>query len=167
MDYKTFIASKQLRGFLAGIAVFIVLLVAFRAGMSVGFQKADFSYRFGDNYHRNIAGPKGGFRGGMEGRDYMNAHGLIGQIIKIDSGSLVIRSREGQEKIVAVTDQTSIARFRDSIKASDLRIDDLLVVIGEPDIRGVINAKLIRIMPPVQNSNMGLPVPPGFPMPRN
>lgn len=160
MDYRRFFDSKTFRGFLAGIGFFIVLLVAFRAGMSVGFHKADFSYRFSDNYHLNFAGPEQGFRGGLEGKEFIDAHGTIGQIIKIDEGALVIKGKDGMEKIISVDGRTQIVRFREAVKPADLGLNDLIIVIGEPNNAGQIEAKFIRIMPvPPEIGRAGKPEP--------
>ena len=51
------------------------------------------------------------------------------------------------EKIVLVNDQTVIRRGRDNVKVSDLKVDNNLVVIGDPNEMGQIAAKLIRLMP--------------------
>ena len=79
--------------------------------------------------------------------DYMDAHGTFGQILKIDGQTLVIKGKDGVEKIVLVDEKTSIHRFKEAIKISDLKIDDFIVIIGEPNEAGQIIAKLIRIMP--------------------
>lgn len=160
MDYNKFFQSKGLQGFLVGIGCFVVFLVAFRAGMSVGFHKADYSYRFGDNYCRNFAGPKDGFRGGLEGRGFMDAHGIIGQIIKIDGALLIINDKDGVEKIVKTTAETAIVSMRANITFGELKNDDLIVIIGEPNVAGQIEAKLIRIMPPMPQAGPGRPAKP-------
>lgn len=61
--------------------------------------------------------------------------------------ALIIKDRDGTEKIILVTDKTEIRKFRETVKLSDLKIDDYVVVIGEPNDAGQVEAKLIRIMP--------------------
>jgi len=158
MDYVKFFESKAFRGFLAGIATFIVFLVAFRAGMSVGFQKADFSHRFGDNYQRNFIGAEQAFRGGLDGREFADAHGLIGQVIRTDGRILAVRSKDGLEKIVFVASGTPIARFRGNIGFEGVKAQDLIIVLGDPNEDGRIDAKFIRILPPPDS---GMFMPPG------
>lgn len=150
MDFNKYFQSK---GFLAItwiIATVIIVLVVFTVGMFIGYKKADFSYRWGENYHRNFAGPRGGFMinlGGFPGNDFIEAHGIFGQILKIDGSSLIVNDRGNTEKIVLIKDDTVINRQRENIKISDLKIDDYIVVIGNPNSEGQIEAKLIRIMP--------------------
>jgi hypothetical protein len=52
------------------------------------------------------------------------------------------------EKIILIKEDTVIKRFRDNIKLSDLKVDDYVTVIGEPNEEGQIQAKLIRLSPP-------------------
>jgi hypothetical protein len=158
LDFNKIFQSKAFSGFLCALAVFIVILIVFRAGMSVGFKKADFSYRMGDNYHRNFAGPRRGFEFGFGEMDFVESHGTIGQIIKLDGQSIIIRGRDNLEKIIIVDNKTIINYFRDSINLNDLKIDNLIVVIGEPNSSGQIIAKLIRVLPPTPAGQPG-PMP--------
>jgi hypothetical protein len=48
---------------------------------------------------------------------------------------------------VVIKEDTAIMRFRETIKPSDLKVDDSIVVIGEPNDAGQIEAKFIRVMP--------------------
>ena len=154
MDLQPFFKSKVFTGVLIGIGVAIGALLLFNLGMFVGYQKAGFSYRWSENYHRNFAGPKDGFMEEMNGQNFIDSHGIVGQIIKIEDGSLILKGQDGVEKIISLSTDTTIHRFRESIKESDLQMNDLIVVIGDPDNSGKIAAKLIRVLPP----------PPGSPL---
>jgi hypothetical protein len=60
-----------------------------------------------------------------------------------------------------VNNKTTIIYQRKNIKLSDLKVDDNIVVVGEPNSSGQIIAVLIRVMPQKPGS---LPVnnpPPG------
>jgi hypothetical protein len=149
MDFNKLFQSKTFKGLLLGVFFFIILLLVFQAGMMVGFRKANFSYLWGENYHRNFAGPRGGFMDDMRGRDFIESAGIFGQIIKIDGQNIIIRGQDNVEKIILIQDDTVIRRFQDNLKLSDLKVDDSIVVIGEPNDAGQIAAKLIRIMPPM------------------
>jgi|SRR3989338_5021386 len=136
---------------------FILLLLAFKAGMAVGFKKASFSYRWGENYHRNFGGPKGGFFREFSDNDLTNAHGVFGEIIKIDGTTLIIKGADGVEKAVLAGADASIRRFSEAVKAEELKVGDRVVVIGEPNDSGQIEAKLIRIMPALPGPKRGEP----------
>lgn len=151
MDLDKFFQSKIFKyGALALIALFLIF-GAFKAGTLVGFKKADFSFRWAENYHQNFAGPRGGFfqefERGARGGDFINAHGVIGQIIKIDGSNIVIKGADNVEKIILAKENTAIMRFKDAIKITDLKIDENIVIIGEPNENGQIEAKLIRVAP--------------------
>ena len=140
------------------VACFLIALVVFAAGVFVGFHKARYSYKFGENYERNFVG--GPFQGGQgimgnreprgmmrdfEGNGFRNGHGIAGTIISISDNNIIAKDRDGKENTVAVTDKTIIKSQSNDIKISDLKQDDQIVVMGSPGDNGVINADLIRI----------------------
>lgn len=151
MDINKLFQSKAFKGVLFCVGAFVILSLIFGLGMFVGFRKAGHSYRWGENYERNFGGPPRGFvrgfMGDFMGRDFMGAHGIAGQIIKIDSSTLVIKGRNNIEEIVVIKNDTVITRFRETVKLSDLKVDDQIVVIGQPNNTGQIEAKFIRVMP--------------------
>lgn len=155
MDFKKMFESKVFKGVLIGAGALVAVLVIFGAGMAIGFKKADFSFRWGENYHKNFGGPRGGFFRDFTGRDFIDAHGVFGQIIKIDpstgsgqAATIIIKGRENVERTVVINDGTIINRGRETIKIGDLKINDYVVIVGEPNSSGQIEAKLIRNMPP-------------------
>ena len=151
MDFKNIIQSKAYKIAAISLAAILVLFLTFSAGMRVGFYKARFSYQWGENYHKNFAGPRNGMlRGAFKdfgGKDLIDSHGAAGQILKIDGPTLVIKGRDNVEKIVVVKEDTVIRRFAETIKLDDLKVDSNIVVIGEPNGQGQIEAKFIRTMP--------------------
>lgn len=151
-----------------GGAAFAILI--FGVGMMVGETKAKFSYRWAESYHKNFAGPRGGFFGDWQRipprpGDFIEGHGAFGTIIKIDKDALIVKGQDEIEKTVLVKEDTAVARFRDKIQPADLKIDDFIVVIGQPNEAGQIVAKLIRVMPPSPSG--GLQPPAGRRSPLN
>lgn len=147
MEKESLIQSKVFWGILAGLLVLALMFLSFQMGQMVGFRKAKFSLDWGNNYHRNFGGPPRGFMNEMEGPEFMPGSGTFGQIIKIDGNNLLIRDKDGTERSLLLHEETSIRKFRDDIKSSDLKIDDLVVVIGSPSSSGQIEAKFIRVLP--------------------
>ncbi|MFA6252314.1 MAG: hypothetical protein WCX74_02860 [Candidatus Paceibacterota bacterium] len=157
MDLKKIGTSKMLVVFLI-IGEIILLLVTFEIGAIVGFKGADFSCNMDKNYGRNFGGMDFNFpdKGRFEG-----AHGILGQIMKIDGETIIMKDVDSTEKVILVKGDVAIKKFKDDIKLSDLKVDDKIVVIGNPNEKGEIEAKLIRWMPnqmdaqnpPVDNSN--------------
>ncbi len=159
MDYNKLFQSKEFKGIIFGIAALTAILFVLKAGMVIGAKKADFSHKWGDSYHQNFAGPKKGFLMGFRDKDFIESNGVFGQIIKIahstssgqatseQANTIVVRGRGDMEKIVVVKENTVIKLFQEDIRPSGLKIDDYIVVIGEPNDSGQIEARLIRVMP--------------------
>ena len=153
--------SKSFKIAAIAIGSIIIALIIFTAGVNVGFHKAKFSFKFGENYERNFmgpfpdqgipmgpVGPMGMMREKVrdfEGSDFRNPHGISGTIISISENSLVIKDKDNKENTVSVDDKTVIKLGRDTIKIGDLKNDEEIVVIGKPGDNGVVNADLIRV----------------------
>ncbi len=145
---RSFFRSRAFTLLLAILIELIIVLVVFRAGMSVGFYKASSSLRWGENYQRVFGGPRLGRPGpGWRGDDnFINAHGVAGQVISNDDGTIVIRSRDNIERTITTSSTTIIRQgSTDTIRPADLKANDQIVVLGESDEVGQIKAKFIRI----------------------
>lgn len=155
-----FMKSKTAVTVIATLFIVVLLIIIFNLGIFVGYKKARFSYAWGENYHRNFAGPKAGFLREFErdllGKDFIESHGVFGSIIEIKDSELIIKGKDNIEKIVVVNEQTDIRRFGDNIELKDLSMDETVVVIGQPDDEGKIEAKFIRVMPPPPSSKLPL-----------
>jgi len=138
------------------LGIIILMLGSFAGGVAVGLRKAKFSSDWGKNYEKNFMGKGSGegglFGGGMKGmmrdfsgRDFRNAHGLAGTILSIADNNIIVKDKDGKENTVAVTDKTIIKNGRTDIQLGDLKQDDQIVVMGNPDESGVVSAVLIRI----------------------
>ncbi len=151
MNFDEFFRSKKFHIITWGLAGLIVLLFVFGFGIFVGYKKASFSYRWGKNYYRNFAGPRTGFfrdfDRDLEGTDFINSNGIFGLIIKIDlpGQTLIVKGSDNVEKTVLVSDKTTIIDRRESIRSSDLKTDERVVIIGVPNEQGQIEAKFIRV----------------------
>lgn len=133
-----------------GIGVAIAALLVFQAGVFVGFHKAGFSYRWGEDYYRVFGGHRKAFMGmprGFEFGEFASPHGSVGKILNVTLPTIVIEGDDKVEKVVMIKDDTVIRRFRDTIKPVDLKPDDVVVIIGSPNDKSQIEAKLIRVMP--------------------
>jgi hypothetical protein len=77
-----------------------------------------------------------------------NPNGAIGKIIKIEEGSVIVMDEKDQtEKIILIDDDTEVRFMREKVEYNNLRIDDFIVVLGNPGAQGQIEARLIRLMP--------------------
>ncbi|PIT88236.1 MAG: hypothetical protein COU29_03140 [Candidatus Magasanikbacteria bacterium CG10_big_fil_rev_8_21_14_0_10_36_32] len=160
IDTNQIFQSKIFKGIVIGIGVLFVLSIGFKVGFIIGVKKADFSCRWSDNYQRNFGGPKAGILVGFKGKEFVDANGTVGQIININSSTLVVKGVNDVEKIILTDDATSIQRFRDTIKIDDLTVGDNIIVIGQPNNDGQIEAKFVRVMPTVNEVNSQNMLPP-------
>ena len=136
--------SKPLIVLVAAVALTLV----FAAGILVGHERERFSRDWGKNYYSSIMGR----RGMMDfDRPGFNARSALGQIIKIDGNSLIIKDQANIEKTILITDRTAIIRDRQNIGIADLSVDDKIIVIGRPNDQGQIEPTLIRVLPTDSN----------------
>jgi hypothetical protein len=153
MEKSNVFESRLFKIIILTIAGAIILVFVFGLGVFVGTKRADFSFKWAEEYHRNFGGPQGGFLGNFTGvdKEFSNANGSFGQIIKIDqaTGTLTIKDANNVEKNILVNSKTTIIYQRKNLKISDLKVDDHIVVIGDPTNNGQIQAELIRVMPPI------------------
>jgi hypothetical protein len=93
-ENKKLINHDILKKIIIGLLVIVIIMLIFGIGVRLGEKKAGFSYRWAEEYHRNFAGPQGGFFGDWRSfprGDFINTHGVFGQIIKIDGSTIVIK----------------------------------------------------------------------------
>lgn len=133
---------------LGGLAIAVLI---FSSGMVVGGMKARFSYRWAENYHQNFAGPKGGFIGNWQKApampgDFMESHGIFGEIIETKDNGFVIKGPNNIETVVNASSDTVVNKGgRADASQNELKVGDRVVIIGTPNEQGQIEAKLIRL----------------------
>lgn len=155
-EVKKVFKSKMFKIVVYALGFIVVASLIFKAGMFAGFQKASFGRNWGDNYSRNFGMMSRGPRMMMEDFDNLpNPHGAIGKIIKNDGTSIIVSDgKDKTEKVVLITDKTEIHKARALGVKEDLTPETFVVVIGEPNKDGQIEAKLIRIMPSPEDMGM-------------
>jgi hypothetical protein len=149
------------------IVAIALLLGSFGLGVKVGYRKAHFSFKWAENYHQNFGGPKHGWMREFDDREYMDASGVTGQVLKVEGNTITVKGRDNVEKIVVLDEKTSLQRGREKIKATDLKANDMIVVIGEPNEQGQLSAKFIRLMPQPPARNLPPPLGADQPLPPN
>jgi hypothetical protein len=142
---KEFVRSRQFTAVIIALGLVITLLIVLRLGIAIGYQRAIFASRFGEQYQNNFVGPRRtppGFGGPM-----MDAHGGFGEILKIDSNLITVRDQDGTEKSILSSTSTTIREFSNTLSLSDLKVGENIAVIGEPNSSGQVDARLIRVIP--------------------
>lgn len=147
MNIQDIHKSKTIRGILIGLGIAILLLVIFQAGQAFGYRKARFAGNFNNNFERNFLGSKGGGIRSVMSERLPGGHGAIGEIVSINLPQLVVAGPDNLEKTVNITTSTLLRRFQDEIDISELKQGEFIVVLGNPNESGQIEAKLIRVMP--------------------
>lgn len=164
-----FIKSKGFKITVMATGGLAITALVFSAGVAVGFQKARFASDWGGNYEKNFGFERAGRdrdfnRQGMTKgmRDFgqnflpplpgnpgsmMNSHGVAGQILNIASTSLAIRDVDGIEKTVGFASTTPVSAGWNDSSVMSLKIDDKIMVIGQANDKGQVQARFIRIMP--------------------
>lgn len=151
-EIKKAFSSKLLSIVLSLLGVFLLVMLVFSAGVSVGFNKASYGRAWGEHYQENFGGGRFGLQANDLGRmgmmdDFTNPHGTAGKIIKIELPNILVSDEDGTEKTIVITDDTNIRKTSTNILATDLLVDDFVVVVGSPNLRGVIEAKMLRVLP--------------------
>lgn len=145
-DIKKIFESKISNNIVYGIGAVILALIIFSAGVKVGFHKSSFGRDWGEHYNENFGMGRRSEKMGMMNY-FPNAHGTTGKILKLEIPNILVQDKDNTEKVVATDDDTKIQKGSESITIADLKIDDFIVVIGTPNNKGQIEAKLIRVMP--------------------
>jgi len=147
MNIQDFIKSPFFRGIMLGICAAIAILLVFQAGVFVGYRKASFAYRFGDNYYRAFDSKTPAPFGFPLMDEFRASHGAVGEVMSVSLPTLVVAGPDSVEKTVYVSTSTLIRKFDSELKPEDIKTGDFLVVIGDPDENSQIQAKLIRMLP--------------------
>jgi len=147
---KKILGRDTLKWVIIGMAGFVIVGLIFGAGMFVGGMKARFSYKWAESYHKNFAGPQEGFFGDWRRAvplpgDFLNSHGVFGQILELRDNGFVIKSGGEVEKVILFSDETIIEKGRQNAEKDELKVGSQVVIIGSPDEQGQIEARLIRI----------------------
>lgn len=150
---KKVVDSKVFKGIIYSFGILIIVFFIFEAGIVVGFRRVSFDRDWSNNYAMNFGSPRGGGPQMMGGQfnlldNLPNAHGAIGKIIKTELPTIIVLDeKDNTEKVVLIDNKTQIRQGRVDITPDQLKVDDSVVIIGEPNSSGQIEARLIRFLP--------------------
>ncbi len=127
-----------------GVGIAIVLLLVFMAGVFWGAHGLRYS-PFGRRQMMS--------RGFVANR---LGHGVVGTIDSLGNNTLVVKDRNGQLDTVTVNNDTVIRQGTAPIKFPDLKKDENVIVIGEPQNQeGATLARVIRVIEPAAQNATG------------
>ena len=70
---------------------------------------------------------------------------------------MVVSERDGTEKIIRITDDTSVHQQKSTVAIGTLKVGDFIISIGEPNTNSEIEAKFIRLIPAPLDETPPLP----------
>lgn len=158
MNLDKILESRALKLAIVSMVVFIAFAFVFGCGIYIGTERANFAYKWAEQYHENFAGPEKGFMENVMDRKFTESSGVIGEIIKIGDNMITVRGNDNLEKNILISKNTKIVKQKNNVPSDKLKIGDIIVVIGEPTNKGQINAQLIRIVPIKPTSRGRAPV---------
>ncbi len=127
------------------IGALILALLIFHAGVVVGSRRDRFLFvRHGADRGFSFPFLLGGFAlpyGGF----IPNSHGAVGTITAVTLPTLSVETRGGTSETILVGTSTIIRNSGESTSLA-LSVGDQVVVLGEPDSQGRIDATLIRVL---------------------
>jgi hypothetical protein len=143
------IDSKRKKKFLRGFIIALCFFFVFNLGIGVGREMERFACNWTASYHKNFGGPEMGFIENWKGQSpaIINGRGVAGKIIQINVDTLVIQSQNNIEIIVIMVPETKVTKLQNQVDKGELKMNDFIVVVGDPNVDGQIVAKLIRILP--------------------
>ena len=155
---KTKMESKRARHSIVFFVIFFGLFAAFWCGLQIGYNRAAFTYKFGDNYYKTFEQePRHHGMGIIPQDSVMNSHGAVGKIISINLPTMVVSEIDGTEKIIRTSDDTSVHQQKNTITVNTLKVGDFIITIGAPNTNSEIEAKFIRLIPSPPNEILPTP----------
>ncbi len=123
-------------GIFMGVFIAAVLLLVFFVGIQIGRSKNRL-FPFLENRSHESSG--------FLHKRY--GHGVIGVIDTIGNNTLVVKDYLGELKTILIDEQTLIKIDKSVIKFSNLKKDEKVIILGEPQEKeGTIKAKVIRVI---------------------
>ena len=141
-NFTDAVSSPKGRWTIGVVGALVLALLIFHAGVVVGSHRGQFGRSDMNRGFRPSFLPEGfelphGF--------IPNTHGAVGEITAVTLPNVTMKAREGTYQTILVSTSTVI-RSMDSTDTKSLSVGNKIIVLGEPDGQGRINATLIRIL---------------------
>jgi hypothetical protein len=154
-EIKYIVHSRAFKVTVYCIVALLVVFFVFEAGMYVGYEKASFYNKIGENYLHEINNKEQDGMMGIQNGDFESTHGAVGKIIGLKLPLAVIEDQSNIEKTIEISSTTAIKDADGDENVDNLKIDDYVVAFGSPasSSEPILLAKLIRVLPPPTNEN--------------
>ncbi len=153
-------ASKKVIWIIGGIIALIALLLAFRAGMVVGYRQAMYSeiWLHSRGGSKTMSIGRGGWLQNFDNpKEFFNDHGAIGTITSVQSAtttaaglSVIVHDiHDNIDKNILIYSTTTILGPQGNATGSPLlylRVGQSIAVIGAPNSNGQIVAGIIHLL---------------------
>jgi len=146
MNTTQFLKSPKVKAIAYLLAIFLGVVLIFEAGVAVGYHRAQFSERWSAGFARDSRDPGSFFAVFQHDPDEPNPHGTIGQVVSVHMPEVLVKGQSSPEQIVIVGPRTQVRLFRGNGTSTDIQSGQQVIVIGEPDDQGQIQASFIRIL---------------------
>lgn len=144
---KQIFSSPKYKRITTIVGITVLLLVVFQAGMFVGFHKAKMGIHGDERFERAYGEHFKNGPFGFPQDDFPEAHGASGRVLSVNLPTIIVEGRDS-EKTVLVGADTVIRKDRSKVQAGLIAPNDFVIVIGSPNEKQEIEAKLIRMLPP-------------------
>ncbi len=145
-ELENIVSSKKVRLAIGVIGALVLALLIFHAGVVFGSHRNSFGGPSGrPSMGRGFRPPflPGSFE--LPHGFIPNTHGAVGAITAITPPTFTMETREGTSKTIFVSTSTMIRSMRGA-DTTAFAIGNKIIVIGEPDSQGRIDATLIRVL---------------------
>lgn len=141
-DIQKYFQSKKVYWTASIIVGLIIASLIFHAGVVFGTRRAFHAERFEHGFSHsffpgNFRLPRGYIPGG---------HGAVGAITGITLPTITVNMRDGSVETILLNASTTILSANREGNTGALSVGRKVVVIGEPDAEGHIEAKIIRVI---------------------
>ena len=148
MKFQQFFESKLFLRIIEVTLAIILLLLVFAGGVFVGTERAEFSFNWRMNYNHNFIGMPQARNGPLTlDANTTNPRGSSGQIVSVSGSGITIIGSTGIAQSISIDPNTVIKNSVQTISIADLKPNEHIVVIGNPNNAGEIVAKFIRVLP--------------------
>jgi hypothetical protein len=79
-------------------------------------------------------------------QQFFNSHGISGLILSNNKTSLIIKDEDNDERTVLMSTGTPIRLNFQNLVPADLKANQEIIIIGDPNNQGQIEAKFIRVL---------------------